>query len=173
MAGRLNLNIFWQGKSGLSIYGIQKMIRILLKYETPPTYLVLHVGGNDIGQEKVGFLRNRCKIIIRSIQRKLPNTIIVWSQILPRSTYRRTDNVKAMERSRHRINSSVAKLVLDMGGKYIRHPDLFKNRADLYGNDGVHPTKLGYELFIKDLQGGIEQFIARPYGPSVFPSSDY
>lgn len=151
------------------IYDLQSVIRTMLRYEAPPAYIVLHIGGNDIGNEKVGYLRNRIKVILRSIKRKMPDTIIIWSQILPRSSYRYSDNIKAMEKCRYRINNSIAKFVLTMGGKYIRHPDLFQNRSYLYEKDGVHPTKLGYELFLKDIQGGIEQFVSQPYGPCVFP----
>jgi lysophospholipase L1-like esterase len=58
-----------------------KQIRIMLQFEDPPSYLVVHVGGNDIGKEKIGYLRNNLKLFLRTIQRKLPNTIIVCSLI--------------------------------------------------------------------------------------------
>jgi hypothetical protein len=54
----------------------------MLQFEDPPSYLVVHVGGNDIGKEKNGYLRNNLKLFLRKFQRKLPNTIIVWWRIL-------------------------------------------------------------------------------------------
>jgi hypothetical protein len=63
------------------------LVRNLMRVENPPGYIVLHVGGNDLGYVKVGFLRNRIKNIIRKIRILLPNTRIIWSEILPRNQW--------------------------------------------------------------------------------------
>jgi hypothetical protein len=78
---RLHAHIWWQGKSGMLASQLPRQIRIMLQFEDPPSYLVVHVGGNDFGKEKIGYLRNNLKLFLRTIQRKLPNTIIVWWQI--------------------------------------------------------------------------------------------
>ena len=131
-------------------------------------HLVIYVGGNDIGKEKNW---NNLKLFLRTIQRKLPNTIIVRSQILPRRSYRFSTNNKAMEKCRYRLNNSIAKFVLEeMGGRYIRHPELFRSWS-LFGDDGVHLTSFGNNLFLNDLQGGLECFISNPGGSHVFPLS--
>lgn len=78
---RLHAHIWWQGKSGMLASQLPRQIRIMLQFEDPPSYPVVHVGGNDIGKEKIWYLRNNLKLFLRTIQRKLPNTIIVWSQI--------------------------------------------------------------------------------------------
>jgi len=88
----------------------------MLQFEDPPSYPVVHVGGNDIGKENIGYLRNNLKLFLRTIQRKLPNTIIVWSQILPRRSYRFFTNNKAMEKCRYRLNNAIAKFVLEEMG---------------------------------------------------------
>ena len=36
-------------------------IRLMKKYDDPPQFIILHVAGNDLGCEKVGFLRNEIK----------------------------------------------------------------------------------------------------------------
>jgi len=150
---------------------LPRQIRIMLQFEDPPSYLVVHVGGNDIGKEKIGYLRNNLLLFLRTIQRKLPNTIIVWSQILPRRSYRFSTNNKAMEKCRYRLNNSIAKFVLEkMGGRYIRHPELFRSWS-LFEDDGVHLTSCGNNLFLNDLQGGLECFISNPGGSDVFPLS--
>ena len=105
---RLQAHIWWQGKSGMLASQLPKQIRIMLQFEDPPSYLVVHVGGNDIGKENIGYLRNNLKLFLRTIQRKLPNTIIVWSHILPRRSYRFFTNNKAMEKCRYRLNNSIA-----------------------------------------------------------------
>ncbi|CAG2188093.1 unnamed protein product [Mytilus edulis] len=49
---RMGVNIWWQGKCGGKVLDMKQQIRTMLKYEDPPTILVLHIGGNDIGGKK-------------------------------------------------------------------------------------------------------------------------
>jgi hypothetical protein len=46
----------------------------------------------------------------------MPQIKIVWSQILPRFSWRYSDNFEAMERSRRRLNNCIASCVLKSGG---------------------------------------------------------
>jgi hypothetical protein len=75
---------------------IKGQIRLMKEYEDPPQFTILHVAGNDLGCKKVGFLRNEIKYIIRWILIELPNTTIIWSQILPRLKWKYSENQTAM-----------------------------------------------------------------------------
>jgi hypothetical protein len=55
--------------------------------------------------KKVGFFRNNIKNIIRWILIELPNTTVIWSQILPRLKWRYSTNQTAMHECRYRIYS--------------------------------------------------------------------
>jgi hypothetical protein len=72
----------------------------------------LHVSGNDLGAVKVGFLRNNITNIIRWILKELPNTTIVWSQVLPRLNLRFSQNHKAMMSCLYRINNTISAFAL-------------------------------------------------------------
>lgn len=164
---RLNVSIWWQGKGGMGIHQLLHHLEIMLNYEDPPTYLILHLAGNDIGSMKVGYLRNVIKKCLNGLRQILPNTTIVWSQILHRLSWRYSENLEAMQRSRYRINNSIAAFVLKNGGCYIRHPDILPNHIFLK-EDGVHLTNLGNDIFLNNLQGGLELFLKFKYA-RVFP----
>lgn len=53
----MEANIWWQGKGGMRWRHLLPKIRQMLRYEDPPHFLVLHCGGNDIGQIKSSELR--------------------------------------------------------------------------------------------------------------------
>ena len=135
---RLKASVWWQGRSRVGIGVLKKQNNIMLTYEDKPKFLVLHVGVNDIGRLKTSDLREELKSKISWLKRILPNTCIIWSQILPRALWRYSEEKKAMERCRYRINNAVAKFVLSSGGRYIRHPDILKHQAisfsDLMGS---------------------------------------
>jgi len=118
------MDIWWQGRGGLGVDGVRRQIGIMMRYEDDPQFTIVHIGGNDIGKYKVGILRNKLKNELEWLQKKLPNTVIVWSQLLPRCFWRYSPNKVAMEKCRLRINSSVASFLLKRGGCYIRYPDI-------------------------------------------------
>uniref|UniRef100_A0A8W8P187 Tyr recombinase domain-containing protein n=1 Tax=Magallana gigas TaxID=29159 RepID=A0A8W8P187_MAGGI len=77
------------GNGGMKSHQLIRKVRTLLKYEEAPSMLVIHCGGNDIGQIlKFVELRATIKRILDKLVVLLPNTILVWSQILPRLHWR-------------------------------------------------------------------------------------
>ncbi|CAG2208141.1 unnamed protein product [Mytilus edulis] len=85
---RIGVKIWWQGYGGMGLKDLESTIKRLMKYEKAPKYLVLHIAGNDLGKTKLGFLRNEIKATLEKVQSYLPNSSIVWSQILPRTNWR-------------------------------------------------------------------------------------
>lgn len=92
---RQNYRILWQGKGGLTLNKLFPRIQLLLRYEPSPDILIIHCGGNDIGNVPLLDLRTKMKEIFQRIQTRLPNTILGWSHILPRSSWRYSNNVKS------------------------------------------------------------------------------
>ncbi|CAC5421762.1 unnamed protein product [Mytilus coruscus] len=141
-------------------------IKLMLRYEKPPTYLVLHIGGNDLGEIKTEVLRNRLKNYLKKVSELLLNTTLVWSQILSRLTWRYSADTEAMDRSRQRINSSLASYIIRQGGHYIRYPDISPNSTFIC-QDSVHLTDIGNFIFLNTIQGAIEAFLV--YSSHTFP----
>lgn len=63
------------------------------------------------------------------------------------------------ETSRLRINSSVATLVLKIGGASIKYVDIKPNQSNLFLNDGVHLSPSGNHEFVSTMQSALRQFI--------------
>jgi len=68
----------------MSVTRLKNQIRTMNRFEDPPNFLILHIAGNDIGLSKIGKLRAYVKEIISWMGKIMPNTTIIWSQILPR-----------------------------------------------------------------------------------------
>ena len=85
-------------------------------------------------------------------------TCIVWSHILPRLYWRHAVSNVAADRSRCRINSSVASFVLKSGGASIKYPDIRVAQSNLFLNDGVHFSPLGNHVFVSTLPAAIQLF---------------
>ncbi|CAC5362511.1 unnamed protein product [Mytilus coruscus] len=135
------VRLWWLGKSGIWLNDLLNRIKLMLRYEEPQTYLVLHIGGNDLGEIKTGVLRNRLNNYLKKVSELLLNTTLVWSQVLPRLTWRYSADTEAMDRSRKRINSSLASYIIRQGGHYIRYPDISPNSTFIC-QDGEHLTDI-------------------------------
>ena len=148
---------------------IKKQIVTMLQYEDPPNYIFLLVSANNIGHSKIGHIRNQLKVTINWIHNKLPNAIIIPSQIFPRFCWRYTSNLIAMEKCRYRLNNSIASYVLRLGGRYMRYPEI--KATDIFlQNDGVHLTNLENEVLLNSVQGVLEMFIQEPSHGPTFPN---
>ena len=99
----------------------------------------LYCGGNNIGGKKKSIvLRKQMEKTIISLHKHLPNTKLVWSQILPRRKYRGKIPTFELEEVRKRINNRLATVVLRTGGNYIRYPELsLKNRDFLRMTESI------------------------------------
>ena len=124
----------------------------LLKFEQPPEIMVIHCGGNSIGHIKLHHLRCQIKDAIFNLKIMLPNTKFIWSHILPRYSWGYSKNSKAMNHAAVRLNNYAASLIVGLGGKYIKYPEISWDNRGMFANDGVHLSQLGNSFFLYNLQ---------------------
>ncbi|XP_052701653.1 uncharacterized protein LOC128178498 [Crassostrea angulata] len=160
----MEANIWWQGKGGMRWRHLLPKIRQMLRYEDPPHFLVLHCGGNDIGQIKSSELREKMEQSLDALSPLLPRTKIIWSQILPRLKWRNARDNNALNKTRVRVNSFVATKLLAHQGGYIRYQKITPSDKSLFKGDGVHLTEKGNEIFLKTLTKAFKRFISSGVG---------
>ncbi|KAJ8313074.1 hypothetical protein KUTeg_010447 [Tegillarca granosa] len=155
-----NASVLWQGKPGMKWGDLIIQIKHLLTMIDPPKFLVLHCSGNDISSyEKSIELMHRICFTIKVLWHMLPNTKLIWSQILPRLKWRNERNHKAVNKSRVRINSYIAKFIISNGGLYIRYPEIIQSNVGMFDNNKVHLSQLGNDIFLYRLQQALQVFI--------------
>ncbi|XP_052790158.1 uncharacterized protein LOC128224375 [Mya arenaria] len=99
--------LWWQGYGGLGIKEMERKINLLKRVNMcqPPAMIIMHCGGNDIGRIKISEFIKHFKMLVDNIGNILPGTIVVFSQILPRLTWRYSKNNIAMYNAKRRLNS--------------------------------------------------------------------
>lgn len=113
----------------------------------PPHDLVIHLGGNDLGLVKGKALVIQAKDDFQEISRRWPGTLIVWSAIIPRHTWRATLSVGQADRAWRNANRELRKALVSELGQYISHPELRAEELRLYCDDGVHLSEEGLDIF--------------------------
>lgn len=152
---RHRYRIWWQGKGGMKWDELIPEIENMLKWHNPPELLVIHCGGNSIGQTSVLDLRDQIRSDLSQIQSMLPATRLIWSQILPRRAWRYNTDSKPLNLAAIRLNNFAASRCIEMGGEYIKYPELAWYEEDLFLEDKVHLSPIGNDMFLYWLQANL------------------
>lgn len=72
---------------------------------------------------------------------------------------KKSDNVKAMNEIRGRMNREAINLVSSRGGHYIKYPQFSPKPHTLFDPDGVHLSQLGNDILLNNIQGALEYIL--------------
>ena len=153
----------WKGRRGAKLIGAIDLLQEFLDSAKSgvPDLIIFHLGCNDfLDRPKLGFhlmVRN----LIEFCQFMLPNTIIVWSSILPRPVYRGVDDQGGLSAKLSEINRNACKLFIKAGGRAIGHPRISR-RGELFREDDVHLNTCGLNLFLDSLRDALDYFHLYP-----------
>ena len=152
----------WHCARGLRLKDVLPAVKSLLKRGPVPAYIILHVGGNELGElSDVDFV-SYAKDMIHSIRSLVPNARLVWDQLLPRCTGFKDSYT--LNKFRREIDDEIAFLVLEMGGGYLRFPGIQLKCRHLYdeSKDGdLSLSRMGVQTMAKYFTGGVRSIILR------------
>lgn len=123
----IGAEVLWISRPGIKWGEVLPRITEQLQHSIPPDMLVIHCGGNSIGLLTLYDLRIQMFNTVSELATLLPNTLLIWSEILPRTTWRYMFRNIAAEDSRIRLNNAIATHTLNLGGAYIKHQELKKH----------------------------------------------
>ena len=165
---KLGYKLIWAGMSGMSVYDVVPIVQNMIHLYGLPHAVLIHCGGNDVGKVNCAKLLFDIKFMLYVVGRMIYGRRVIFSSILPRLEWRHSDNAKAMDVTRKRINRGVKSYLNKTGGYTIIHED-FENKPESFiCSDGVHLTYIGNDLFLNSLQSALEYFHFMPYN-TVFP----
>ncbi|XP_040211653.1 uncharacterized protein LOC120942791 [Rana temporaria] len=154
-----SFRVLWKGVRGLQWHQLHFHLSRLLQVWPPPSILVLHLGGNDLGNLRTVDLLSCIKRDLGRFHAISPNTVIIFSEIVPRLAWLSSDMRRVMERMRKRVNRAMEKFMPTIGGLSYRHIDLEGGVPGFYTSDGVHFSEIGLDLFNLGLQSSIEMAV--------------
>ncbi|XP_031758505.1 collagen alpha-1(I) chain-like isoform X2 [Xenopus tropicalis] len=148
------VKLHWVSRRGLRWDEIVPRAVQKAKESGPPSVILIHAGGNDLGlcpmKALISTIRTDC-FRLRSLFEGL---IIIWSDIIPRTHWRGARSHRAINRVRIKVNKAVASNVQKNGGLVVRHRELENNMA-FFRTDGIHLNEVGLDLFNFNLQEAI------------------
>ncbi|XP_062987668.1 uncharacterized protein LOC134402235 isoform X1 [Elgaria multicarinata webbii] len=162
-------SVQWLGKRGMKWEHLLNTLFQQRVRSPPPQVLLVHLGGNDLGLLKSKALILQVIADFNAIRQRWPETMIIWSCMLPRLNWRAAKDQSAMEKARREVNRQVYKDLLKFRDVSIQHPLIVKARRELYREDGVHLSDHGNDLFLWQLQKGLQDAILCRWGEPTKP----
>lgn len=135
--------VHWMGTSEMHWNQLLPTLHLKMMFNTPPTVLLIHLGGNDLVDIKQAKLMKSMRKDLKYIGSVFPNAYLVWSDILPRRHWRDMDftpkNLSNINERCKRIKLIVLSIGKELwsGSIYIIHemetltPGLFKQDQTL------------------------------------------
>lgn len=156
--------VVWIHMNGMKWHDVLNTVKGMLLVHGYPSAIIIHCGGNDIGDVPLGLLLYNIKQTLSAlIYEILPGIPLIWSSILPRLSWRHSPKSNKMEHTRKRINRAIRSFLLKRNCYIIKYPDFDDKLRSLFDNDGVHLSFIGNDLFINAIQGAMETFIDNPW----------
>uniref|UniRef100_A0A8W8NC18 SGNH hydrolase-type esterase domain-containing protein n=1 Tax=Magallana gigas TaxID=29159 RepID=A0A8W8NC18_MAGGI len=102
--GIVNTEIWWQGYGGMVLSQLLPKLRVLRRIENDTDVLIIHCGANSLGLIELKSLLEKLQDTLEQIAKLFPRSKLVWSNLLPRFNWRYSEDIRAMEDSRKRVN---------------------------------------------------------------------
>ncbi|MES9883958.1 MAG: SGNH/GDSL hydrolase family protein [Sedimenticola sp.] len=151
-------NINWMGYGGLRWGALRQKIQYAAIHGSAPKAIVIALGSNDLGLTKGCPLIHDMRRDLHAVQAMFPETKIIFSALLPRLVWLRTDiPVDKIETKRKQINRTVRRFVTNiLHGSFVSHPDITADCPGMYHTDGVHLSDIGNDLFMLNIKEALE-----------------
>ena len=150
----------WKGHRGMHWHQFDfKISAELRRATTPPTHVFIQLGSNDLVSTKNLDLIHSIEGSIYRLRLLLPDVTIIWSDILQRCFWYGARNQKKINQTRRRVNTAAHRIIRPEGGKMLRHPTIVAKESSLFRPDGTHLSASGNDIYLNDIQGGLEIFL--------------
>ena len=138
---------------GLSILELEALMRQHLS-PSGSGYLILQVGGNDVGKLSGLAWRQELETAILFARARFPNYTIIWSDMFQRNNWRHCANVWVGVNKRQRLQRYARRIVTNEGGRVFKHP---LGMHKLLKGDGVHLSPVGNDTLKHSLERQIKR----------------
>lgn len=151
-----SFRLLWKGIRDLQWYQLYFHLTRLCQIWPPPSILVIHLGGNDLGNVKTLDLLFMIKQDLHCFSIASPGTTLVFYKVVLRLSWLSSAQRRVMEKMRKRVSGALEKFMPQIGGLSYWHVDLESGYPGLYRPGGAHLLEVDIDIFNLGLQYSIE-----------------
>ena len=148
--------IHWFGWGGLRWIQLIPFLTQALQGRAAPDVLLVHCGGNDLGDISSAKLVAAMKEDLHQLHLHHPRMKIVFSAITQRCRWKAGAHPGKIDKGRRFVNSVMATFVTGLSGSFIDHPHIKFDTPGLFLDDKVHLTNRGMDIFLNSFAESIK-----------------
>ncbi|KAF4090108.1 hypothetical protein AMELA_G00048140 [Ameiurus melas] len=154
-----SVRIWWKGVQGMTWQQLLPQLLQLKDNWPKPDMILIHLGGNDIGKMTPEAFVLAVKKDLISLKSIFPQCYLVWSDILPRKSWRHSDDSMSVNNMRQAINKTIRGIMAELRGSSLAHDNIIPRLdSGLYRPDGVHLSGKGIDTFNLNMQDFLEKW---------------
>lgn len=119
---------------------------------SPPSVVIIHLGEDDLYHSNNTSFIISMKNDLGILKRAFPDTVIVWSSLLPRHNWRKNQKPECMELVQKDINKVMVNYCNKIGVHFLSHNLITSDKANLFLPDVNDLSDEGADIFIADLK---------------------
>ncbi|XP_078539685.1 uncharacterized protein LOC144824466 [Lissotriton helveticus] len=145
-------NVVWKGKGGMIWRELIPALNSWLVGGICPDVLLLHLGENDLCGVKGVVLLRAMKKDLSLIRQQWAGCHVLWTELVPRRTWRGAIKPRAVDKARRKLNLEVSRFCRDLGFGRVSHKDIRYDNVEFFRGDGVHLSRIGMDLYLLELR---------------------
>lgn len=148
---RSRAKLYWHGVESMQWEDLLPLLREIHNPRPLPFMIIIHVGEDDLLPGNSISLLMAMKNDLGILRRVLPNTIIVWSSLLPTHILKKGQKPEEMEKLRKHINLKMVAHCNEIGIRFLSHILITSDKTSLFLPLLNVLSDAGADLFIADL----------------------
>lgn len=132
------------------------LLHEIYHHRSSPSVLFIHLGENDLLPDDNISLIIKMKNDLGILSRAFPNTIIIWSSLLPRHFCKEAENAVLMAEAQKHVNRNMADYCHESGMHFLSHNLITSDKPSLFLPDKNELSDAGADIFMADLKTVLE-----------------
>lgn len=162
----------WLGVRGARLSALTSILHRHISRHPVPRTVIVHLGTNDLFSIPLKDIRNSIEGGLNGIRHLLPNTSIIWSDILLRLFYYGEQKQGVGKKCVLSLNKFADKLCSNLGNAHaiVHSHNINPPQHSLYYRDGLHLSSTGNVLLQENLHNALAFFALYPEA-LLYPSN--
>ncbi|XP_070790700.1 uncharacterized protein [Pituophis catenifer annectens] len=145
-------NVYWHGIQSMMWTQLIPLLHEIYHVRSPPSVIIIHLGEDDLFPENNTSVIISMKNDLGILKRAFPDTVIVWSSLLPRRIWKNDPKPRYTETAQILVNKIMVNYCNKIGVHFLSHNSITSDKSDLFLPDVSDLTDEGVDIFIADLK---------------------
>ncbi|KAF7249068.1 Plant intracellular Ras-group-related LRR protein 8 [Varanus komodoensis] len=145
-------HVYWHGIQAMRWEQLMPLLHEIYHLRSSPSVIIIHVGEDDLLPKNNVSLIISMKNDLAILRRAFPDTIIVWSSLLPRRFWKKGQEPEHMDKIQKHINRKMVEYCNEIGTHFLSHNLITSDKIGLFLPDVNDLSDAGADVFIADLK---------------------